>query len=165
MAKRRKKGNKISLFRKCIPLVASVVTFIFFFLEMLVVKGEVYNIFKGQNEVDSEGVSVIEVLFNEDYEFIRENFDTVTSILWIAFIVVIVSIVLTAFALIMKKSTFFSKLGSGLLVLGILLMFGINFYQLQILAIKTWISNITSLYFIALGLSVVGFASVVKLKK
>ena len=159
-----KKTNNTSMLRKGIALLATVVTFIFFFLEMIALKTEYVNILKGESEFKTEGIKVSEFLFSDSITFkvLREGFSMVNTIMWSAFVLVVIAIVLTAMALIMKKGAMFSKIGAGILVLAMLLMFAVNFDG-EIDAIK--ITNITGLYFIALALSVVGFASVAKLKK
>ena len=166
MAKKKKTNNMVSLVKKGIALLASVVTFIFFFLEMIAVKTKYVNVLKDESEVETAGVKFSEFLFSEDYEAVRETFGTATTIMWIVFILVIVSVVLTALAFFMKKGAMFSKVGSVVLVLAMVLMFVINFDKVEtILKITTWYSNITALYFVALALSVGGFASVATLDK
>lgn len=166
MAKKKKINNTMSLVRKGIALLASVVTFIFLFLEMIAKKTKYVNVLKDENEVKTLGVKFSEFLFNEDYEAVRETFTTATTIMWVVFVLVVVSVIVTALALFVKKGALVSKLGAGLLVLAMVLMFVINFDKAEsIIKVTTWYSNMTALYFVALALSVGGFASVVTLKK
>lgn len=166
MAKKKNSNNSVSLIRKGIALVASIVTFIFFFLEMIALKRKYINVIKDEAEVETLGVKFSDFLFSEDYEAVRETFGTATTIMWIVFILVIASIALTSLAFLMKKGAMFSKLGAGVLVLAMVLMFVINFDTVEsIIKVTTWYSNITALYFVALALSAGGLASVVTLKK
>lgn len=164
MAKKKKRSNT-SLLRKGIALLASVVTFVFFFLELICKKTKYFNILKDKNEVESTGIKFSEFLFNEEYELVRETFSITTTIMWIVFILAIVSVVFTALALFVKKGTKVSKLGAGLLVLAMVLMFAMNIDKGEVLKVTTWYSNMTALYFVALALSVGGFVSVATLKK
>lgn len=166
MAKKKKTNNTMNLLRKGVALLASVVTFVFLFLEMIACKTKYINVLKDESEVETVGVKFSEFLFNEDYEAVREMFSTATTIMWIVFILVVVSVAVTALALFVKKGAMASKIGAGLLVLAMVLMFVINFDKVEtVLKITTWYSNMTILYFVALALSVVGLVSVAKLKK
>ena len=101
---KKKKSKNASLLRKGIALVVSVVTFIFLFLEMIAVKVKYLNILKDTSEVETEGVKFSEFLFSEDYEIVRESFSTATTVMWIVFGLVLVSVALTFVGLVMKKS-------------------------------------------------------------
>ena len=163
MAKKKRSNNTVSLVRKAAAVLASVVTFIFFFLEMITYKIVVKNVFTGEKEtLSNEGVKVSDFLFNSDYESFREVYGTVNTILWIVFVLVIAAIVISALAFVMKKGAIFSKIGACLLVLGMLLMFIVNFDKPE--NITSYFTNITALYFVALVLSIAATASVITLK-
>lgn len=164
MAKKKKVNQSETLIRKGIALVASVVTFVFFFLEMIAFKSVSKNILTGKKVVDTTGVKVSDFLFNSDYELFRETYSTANTVLWIAFVLVVLSVVALVASLLLKKNgTLVAKIGAGLLVLGLLVMFIINVDKTDV--VVTYYTNVTVLYFIALALSFVGFASVVTLKK
>ena len=164
MAKKKKVNQSETLIRKGIALVASVVTFVFFFLEMIAFKSVGKNILTGKKVVDTTGVKVSDFLFNSDYELFRETYSTANTVLWIAFVLVVLSVVALVASLLLKKNgTLVAKIGAGLLVLGLLVMFIINVDKTDV--VVTYYTNVTVLYFIALALSFVGFASVVTLKK
>ena len=167
MAKKKTKNDSMSLIRKGIALAASVVTFVFFFLEMMAIRVKATVL--GKENVSTEGVKFSDLLFNEDYEALREELGLATTIMWVVFVLAILAIVATALAFVMKKGSTFSKLGAGLLVVGMLLLFVVNFdvSTLDVYFAKgeTNISNITALYFVSLALSVGGLASVATLKK
>ena len=105
-----------------------------------------------------------ELNYNSDYELFRETYSTANTVLWIAFVLVVLSVVALVASLLLKKNgTLVAKIGAGLLVLGLLVMFIINVDKTDV--VVTYYTNVTVLYFIALALSFVGFASVVTLKK
>ena len=170
MAKKKKSAkNSMSLIRKGIALLASVLTGVFFFLEMLAIRTKTTSIL-GTESVTTEGVKFFDVLFGEDYyELLREELSLATVVMWAVFVLTIVAVVLTALAFIMKKGAMFSKLGAGILVVAMLLLFVVNFdvATLNIVIAKgdTNISNITALYFVSLLASFVGLGSVATLKK
>ena len=63
-----------------------------------------------------------------------------------------------------------AKAGACVLVVALLILFVANFdtYTISIgklVETKTYVTNITALYFVALGLSAVGLGSVITLKK
>lgn len=164
MAKKKKVNGSETLLRKVIALVASVVTFVFFFLEMIAFKSVGKNILTGKKVVDTTGVKVSDFLFNSDYELFRETYSTANTVLWIVFVLVVLSVVALVASLLLKKNgTLVAKIGAGLLVLGLLVMFIINVDKTDV--VVTYYTNVTAFYFIALALSFVGFASVVTLKK
>ena len=164
MAKKKKVNQSETLIRKGIALVASVVTFVFFFLEMIAFKSVGKNILTGKKVVDTTGVKVSDFLFNSDYEALRETYSTANTVLWIAFVLVVLSVVALVASLLLKKNgSLVAKIGAGLLVLGLLVMFIINVDKTDV--IVTYYTNVTVLYFIALALSLVGCASVFTLKK
>ena len=164
MAKKKKVNQSETLIRKGIALVASVVTFVFFFLEMIAFKSVGKSILTGKKVVDTTGVKVSDFLFNSDYEALRETYSTANTVLWIAFVLVVLSVVALVASLLLKKNgTLVAKIGAGLLVLGLLVMFIINVDKTDV--IVTYYTNVTVLYFIALALSLVGCASVFTLKK
>ena len=164
MAKKKKVNQSETLIRKGIALVASVVTFVFFFLEMIALKSVGKNILTGKKVVDTKGEKVSDFLFNSDYELFRETYSIANTVLWIAFVLVVLSVVALVASLLLKKNgTLVAKIGAGLLVLGLLVMFIINVDKTDV--VVTYYTNVTVLYFIALALSFVGFASVVTLKK
>ena len=99
-----KKNNSNTLIRRAAALLASVVTFIFLFLEFLAVRTEVTAL--GEESVETEGLKFTKFLFNEDYEAVREEFGLTTVIMWFVFVLVILAVVITALALIMNKTKF-----------------------------------------------------------
>jgi len=154
MAKRKNKNNTL---RKGIALLASVVTFIFLFLEMIAIKAKVTVL--GKEGVETEGVKFFDVLFKEDYEMLREELSLTTIIMWAVFVLVIISVLLTFLGFVNNKGT---KLGSVLLLVAMLLLFVVNVedpVKLNVLFAQseTSVTNITTLYFVALALSVCGF--------
>ena len=164
MAKKKKVNGSETLLRKVIALVASVVTFVFFFLEMIAFKSVGKNILTGKKVVDTTGVKVSDFLFNSDYELFRETYSTANTVLWIVFVLVVLSVVALVASLLLKKNgTLVAKIGAGLLVLGLLVMFIINVDKTDV--VVTYYTNVTAFYFIALALSFVGFASVVTFLK
>jgi len=166
MAKKKSKNNA-SLIRKVIGLVASVATFVFFFLEMVAIRTKSTGF--GKESVTTEGVKFSDVLFNEDYEIIREELSLATTVMWVVFAMVVLAVVFTTLSLIMKKGTAMAKFGSGLLLIAMVLLFVVNFdkvtLDLYVAKGETNISNITTLYFVSLAMSVVGFVSASGLKK
>ena len=69
MAK-KKKTNNTSVLRKGIALLASVVTFIFLFLEIIGLRTEYVNLLKGESEFTTEGIkqrSCLEFLIIAQY--------------------------------------------------------------------------------------------------
>lgn len=167
MAKKSVSNDMMSMIKKGIALLASILTFIFFFLEMVAIRTKTTVL--GKESISTEGVKFFDILFSEDYETIREELGLATTIMWIVFILTIAAIVLTVLAFIMKKGTMFSKLGAGLLVVAMLLLFVVNAdvatLDLYIAKGDTNISNITTLYFVSLVISIVGLGSVATLKK
>jgi len=168
MAKRKTKKDSTNSIKKGITLVAAVLTFIFMFLEMLAVKTKV-TLF-GKEAVNSEGIKLTELLFNEDYELVREALSTTTAMLWISFICVALAVVVSLLAFVMKKGNSFSKVGGMLLVVGMLVLFVTNLDKASggiggLFTGETWITNITTLYFVSLVASIVGLGSALTLKK
>lgn len=166
----KKKSDSTSLIKKGITLVASVVTFIFFFLEMLAIRSK--GSLLGFEKDSKEGVKVFDLLFSEDYESLRENLSTTNIILWIVFILAIVAIVAAILAFVMKQGAMLSKASGVLLVLAMALLFVVNIDKgefdalgLGIAKAETWVTNITALYFVSLGISCVGLGSALTLKK
>ena len=165
MAKRKKTNKMAVLIRKGVALLASVLTFVFLFLEVISSKTKYLNVIKDKTEVETVGVKFSDFLFSENYETIRETFGTATTIMWVVFVLVVLSMILTAAAFLLKKGSLASKVGAGVLVLAMVLMFAINLDQVEsILKVTTWYSNMTGLYFVALAFSVVGMVSVATLK-
>lgn len=167
MAKRKSKNKTTSLVRKGVALLASVVTFVFLFLEIIAVKTKA-TVF-GKESVETEGVKFSEILFNEDYELLREELSLTTIVMWAVFVLALLAVVTTALALVMKKGAKFAKLGAVLLVVAMVVLFVVNFESpvtLDLLIAKGEVSitNITALYFVALVLSLGGLVSVAKLK-
>lgn len=166
----KKKSDSTSLIKKGITLVAAVVAFIFFFLEMLAIrsKGSLLNV-----ETESkEGVKFFDLLFNEDYASVRENLSTTNIVLWVVFILTILAVVAAVLAFVMKKGAKLSKASGVLLVLAMILLFVVNFDKAEFNALglgiakaETWVTNITALYFASLGVSCVGLLSSLTLKK
>ena len=113
MAKKKKTNDSVSLIRKGIAALASVLTFIFFFLEMIAYKVVGKNVLTGKEVVDTTGVKVSEFLFSEDFAKLRETYSTANTILWIVFILTILAIVATVLAFVMKQGAMFSKIGAG----------------------------------------------------
>lgn len=168
MAKKSSKKDSISLIKKGITLLAAVLTFIFMFLEMLAVKTKVTLL--GKESVNSEGVKLSEVLFNEDYELVREELSLTTVILWVAFIFTVLAVVVSALSFVMKKGSTFSKLGGILLVVAMLALFVVNLDKASggvggLFTGETWITNLTALYFVSLVVSIAGLGSALTLKK
>lgn len=163
MAKKSNKKNSVSLIRKGIAVLASVVTFIFFFLEMIAYKVVGKNILTGKEVTEKTGVKVSDFLFNEDYSKLRETYSTANTILLVVFVLAIVAILATVLGIVMKKGTMFSKIGAALLVIAMLLMFVINVDKTELITTNSY-TNMTTLYFIALALSVGGLVSVATLK-
>ncbi len=161
MAKKGSSSSNAGLVKKGIALLCSVVTFIFFFLEMI----SVVFVSELAGKSDSEGVKVSDLLFNSDYESIRESFSTTTIVLWISFILVIVAMVLAILSFVMKKGSLFAKLGSLSLLVGLLLMFIINFDRVGGELLTTFYTNVSVLYFVALVLSLVSVGVTFTLKK
>ena len=164
MAKKKKTNDSVSLIRKGIAALASVLTFIFFFLEMIAYKVVGKNVLTGKEVVDTTGVKVSEFLFSEDFAKLRETYSTANTILWIVFILTILAIVATVLAFVMKQGAMFSKIGAGLLVVAMLLMFIVGTDKTELIT-TNYFTNITVLYFVSLVLSVGGLASVATLKK
>lgn len=163
MAKKSSKKNSVSLIRKGIAVLASVVTFIFFFLEMIAYKVVGKNILTGKEVTEKTGVKVSDFLFNEDYSKLRETYSTANTILLVVFVLAIVAILATVLGIVMKKGSMFSKIGAALLVIAMLLMFVINVDKTELITTNSY-TNMTALYFIALALSVGGLVSVATLK-
>lgn len=170
MAKKKIKKDPMCLVKKGIALASSILVFVFMFLEFLALKSK-GSLFGKESEVSTEGVKLSEVLFNEDFEAVRENLGTTTTVLWVSFIFVILAVVVCALSLfIKKKGSLCAKIGSVLLVAAMLVLFVVNtdkatFSVLGLASAETWISNITALYFVSLVLSVAGLVSSLSLKK
>ena len=172
MAKKKTKASKnmVCLIKKGVALLAAVVTFVFFFLEMLAVKSvSSSSLFGNTKTTTTDGVTFAKLLFNEDYEIYREELGLTTVILWVVFVLVILSILALVASFVAKKSIV-AKFGAGVLVVALLLLFVVNLDKATIdfgsLGKKdTFITNITALYFIALGLSAAGLGATVTLKK
>lgn len=170
MAKKKIKKDSMCLLKKGVTLAASVLVFIFMFLELLAVKSK-GSLFGKESDVETEGVKFIDLLFHEDFEVIREELSTTTMILWVSFVLVILAIILSAISLIVKKKgSLFAKVGGVLLVVSMLVLFVVNSDKatlsvLGLASAETWISNITVLYFVSLVLSVGGLVSALSLKK
>lgn len=167
MSKKKNKNSRVGLIRKGIALVSAVVTFVFFFLEIVALRTK-STVF-GKESVTTEGVKFSDILFNEDYEIIREELSLATTVMWVVFAMVVLSVVVIALSLIMKKGATMAKFGSGLLLIAMVLLFVVNFdkvtLDLYVAKGDTNISNITALYFVSLAMSGVGVVSTVGLKK
>lgn len=162
MAKKKSKNNSFSLIRKGIALLASVLTFIFLFLEFVAVK--VTATVLGNEVAESEGLKYFDFLVNSDYEMAREEFGLSTAIMWIVFALVVLAVVISVSAFVMKKGAKGSKLGAGLLLVAMILMFVVNFDKVEALSVKTYITNITALYFVSLAVSLISVGAVATLK-
>ena len=175
MAKRKSsKKNSMNLIKKGITLAAAVLTFVFLFLEVLAVKVKTV-LFEGtaleKVDVGSEGVKFSDLLFNEDYSPFREELSLTTVVLWAVFILVIIALVVSVLSFVMnKQGTLLAKVGGGLLVAAMVVLFVVNFDKsaggISGLATgETWVTNITALYFVSLVVSFVGLGSALTLKK
>lgn len=170
MAKKKIKKDPMALVKKGITLAASVLVFIFMFLELLAIKSK-GSLFGKESDVSTEGVKLSDLLFNEDFEIVRENLSTTTTILWVVFALVVLAVVVSALALfVRKKGSLMAKVGGALLVVAMVALFVVNtdkatFSVLGFASSETWVSNITVLYFVSLALSVAGLASAIALKK
>ena len=167
MVKKKNRKNSMNLIRKGIALLISIVTFVFFFLEMMDIR--VKTTVLGKENVENERVKFSDLLFNEDYEVIREELNLASTVMWVVFVLVIVAVGCAVLGLVMNKGTTFSKLGSVILLVAMALLFVVN---LDVATLDFYIakgdiniSNITSLYFVSLALSTCSFASVITLKK
>lgn len=172
MAKKKKVNNSETLIRKGIALLAAVLTLVFFALDIVAVKmvGST-GLFGGASKTTTEPMSIVSVLLTEDNASLRENLPTATIILWVVSIVVILAVALLVASLLMKKkSNLLAKIGSIALVASLLALFLVSFDKatfsfLGLAESETYVTNITALYFVALGLSGIGLASVIGLKK
>lgn len=171
MAKKRSsKKSSINLIKKGITLLASVLVFVFLFLEVLAIKSK-GSLLGKESDTATTSVKFSEILFNEDYEIVREELGLTAIILWATFILVILSIATSLLSLIAKKQgTSLAKLGGGLLVVSMVILFAINLDKAEFslggfASSTTWISNMTSLYFVSLVTSIVGLGSALTLKK
>lgn len=172
MAKKKKKTstNLVSLIKKGVALFASVVTLVFLFLEMLTVKSVTTSSIVGESKsVTTVKTSFSDFLFNEKNELLREELGLTTVILWLVFALVILSVLVLVASFFAKKSVV-ARAGACVLVVALLMLFVANFevYTISIgklVETKTYVTNITALYFVALGLSIAGFGSVMTLKK
>ena len=162
MAKKKSKNNSVSLIRKGIAVLASVLTFIFLFLEFVAVKMKATVL--GKEVAESEGLKYFDFLVNSDYEMAREEFGLATAIMWVVFVLVALAVVASVLAFVMKKGSKFSKVGAGLLVVAMVLMFVVNFDKVEALSVETYITNVTALYFVSLALSLASAGAVVTLK-
>lgn len=165
-----KKKDSTSIIKKGVTLLASVLVFVFMFLEMLAVKSKASILGFQQKEWSSEGISLYDLIFGEANESIRENLTTTNIVLWVAFVLAVVAIVAAALAFVMKKQgSTLARLSGGLLVLAMLALFIINFNKAEFVWLGTgstiYVTNMTVLYFISLVISVVGLASAASLKK
>ena len=109
MAKRKKTNKMAVLIRKGVALLASVLTFVFLFLEVIASKTKYLNVIKDKTEVETVGVKFSDFLFSENYETIRETFGTATTIMWVVFVLVVLSMILTSAAFLLKKGSLASK--------------------------------------------------------
>ena len=66
MAK-KKKTNNTSVLRKGIALLASVVTFIFLFLEIIGLRTEYVNLLKGESEFTTEGIKFSKLIHTSGF--------------------------------------------------------------------------------------------------
>lgn len=172
MAKKKSKNNSNSMIMKVVTLICSIIIFVFLFLEILVFKGK-GNIlgFNFSNSEDPETVSLSNFLFNEDYESLREELSTTTSILWIAFILVILSMIISLLSLFVKKQgSLLAKVSGFVLVVSMMALFIINLdkYTLDAGFLgngELYLSNLTVMYFVSLAVSGVGLVSSLNLKK
>ena len=160
------------MFKKGIALVASLVTFVFFFLEMLAVKSVgSTSLFGGGKSVTTTPVTFTKVLFGEDYANLREHLGTTTVVLWVVFVLAILSVlVLLASLLLKKNSNVLAKTGAVVLVVALLALFVVNIDKatLSIFGLaesETYVTNLTVLYFVALVFSLVGVVSTFTLDK
>ena len=135
---------------------------------MVAIKVKSTNVLTGEH-VDKEGVKFSSVLFSEDYEILREELSLATIIMWITFILVVLSVVVSAFAFFIKSGVKMSKFGGVLLVVAMVLLFVVNVDKvtLDVYVAKgeTSITNMTVLYFTALVISIGSSISVNILKK
>ena len=168
MAK-KKANSTVDLVKKLVAVLASVVTFVFFFMESMALKVSTPNIISGGYSTATEPVKLSDLLFNDDsvYEVIRETYSLATIVMWVSLVLVAVAIVATIYGLVASKNgAKFSKLGAVALLVGVVALFAVNFdVTTNVLKVETNISNLTTLYFVSLGLSVVGLGATATLKK
>ena len=172
MAKKKKVNNSETLIRKGIALLAAVLTLVFFALDIVAVKmvGST-GLFGGVKESVAEPIAITDVLFEEKGAILRENLTMTNIILWVVSIAVVLSVLLLVVSLLIKKNgCSLAKAGAVILVASLLALFLVSFDKatfsfLGLAESETYVTNITALYFVALGLSGIGLASVIGLKK
>lgn len=172
MAQKKVKKDPLRLVKKCITVASSILVGIFLFLETLVFKGEGNVLgFNFSNSNNPETISPFNFLFKEEYETLREELNLAAVILWIVIILVVVSIVLSALSLLVKKQgSMLAKVGGCLLVVSMVALFVVNLDKVTIDAGflgsgELYLSNLTALYFVSLVTSLVGLGSSLTLKK
>lgn len=167
MAKKKSSKKTNSLIMKGVTALSSVLVLVFMFLNELVIKVKSSTLITKESTTKTE-VSFFKVLFNEDYASLRENFSLTTTIMWIVFVLAVVSLVAAVLAFVASKGALLSKVSGVLLVLAMLLLFVVNFEKntvdLYVAKGETSVSNITVLYFVSLVFSGLGLVSSLNVK-
>ena len=162
MAKKKIKKSKQSLVKKGIALFASLFAFVAMFLNLLNKKNVLEIAFNDEKSVEKVSVNFFKYLVDDGYQFQlwREQFSMATTIMWIVFVAVCISLVLTVLGMVMKKGSLFSKVGAIILVVGLLVLNLVNVDVVEIANYTTHLTNFSFLYFAVLLSSFVGVGAV-----
>ena len=128
------------------------------------------SLLSGGTITESEGVSLINFLFNKNHEvfdgnveILRDVFGYSYVVMWIVFILSIVSVILLAIGFFMKQGMI-SKIGSSVSLGTVVLLMTLTFNRYSIGSTVRYLDVFTWIYGIIVIISGIGFVSTITLK-
>ena len=157
--------DKLNFIKKLIGLCSAVLCFLMFLFNFIDYTSTT-TLSSGGNITGSGGVSMFSFLFNENKDvfdgtvgILRDVFTYSYVIMWISFILVAASIIVLGIGFIYKK-TLISKIGSGVLAGGVVLLITMIFDTYKIGNTVRYLNVFTWIYVLMLFICVMGLLSI-----
>jgi len=163
-------NKQLVLIKKCIGAGCALICLLLMFFKVFNYTSS-SSVLNGDAITWSKGVSLYSFLFNGDLvvldspvSYLREMFGYSHVIMWISFVISLLSLGVLVFGIFSKKNLF-SKIGSIALVVAMALFITISFDSQPIgdITVK-YLSIFTPFYIISLIISVIGLFSTLTLK-
>jgi len=163
-------NKQLITIKKCIALGCAVIC-----LLLMLFKGIEYTssskLSSGSDPISwSDTISLYSILFNKDAMVLENNVGYVREVLtfsyivmWISFVLSIISLGILVYGIFSKKSLF-SKIGSTIFVSSFIMLVLVNFDNYEIGITTKYLSVSTPFYLIALLVSIVGLFSTFTIK-
>lgn len=163
-------NKQLITIKKCISLGCAVICMI-----LMAFKGMEYisssKLTSGSDPIVwSDTISLYSILFNKDAMVLENNVGYIREVLtfsyvvmWISFVLSVVSLGILVYGVYSKKSLF-SKIGSCILTASFILLLLVNFDNYEIGITTKYLSISTPLYLITLLVSIIGLFSIFTIK-